>query len=116
MRRPVSLSKISVLLIKTTFQGANQFWPAGQHATTWIFLALFISLGAVQLTVLNSGLSKYDALFIIPIFYVMTTIEIMLAGLLLYKTYENFTVQVIMPRSSPYFAGAAILHGRSSFV
>lgn len=85
----VSLSKISVLLIKTTIKGDNQFTPVHKHTVTYIFITLFITLAWAGLAVLNNGLAKYDALFIIPIYYVITTITIMIAGLLLYKVSED---------------------------
>lgn len=44
-----------------------------------------------NLVVLNHALEQFDALFIIPAYYVLTTVMIIIAGQLLYKSYLNFT-------------------------
>ena len=45
----------------------------------------------LNLKVLNEGLAQFEALLVIPIYYVVSTLLTMLAGELLYRTYLDFT-------------------------
>ena len=83
----ITLSKVSVLLLKTTLSGSNQF----RQVSAWIFVVAFIGAAILNLRVLNQGLAKFEAMLIIPIYYVVSTLLTMLSGELLYQTYELFT-------------------------
>ena len=83
----ITLSKVSVLLLKTTLSGSNQF---GQ-LSAWIFVVAFIATAILNLRVLNQGLAKFEAMLVIPIYYVVSTLLTMLSGELLYQTYQLFT-------------------------
>jgi uncharacterized membrane protein YgcG len=88
----VSFSKIVVLLIKTSSVGhSNQFTPPAEHWLTYAFVMCWIGLAVSGLTMLNRGLGLYDALLIIPVYYVSISMLTIVAGLLLYGTYEEFT-------------------------
>lgn len=47
----VTLSKICVLLVSTTLDGNNQFWPIQSHWLTYVFFVSFIGLALVSLIV-----------------------------------------------------------------
>ena len=83
----VTLSKIVVLLVRESLEGKNQFTSAGAY----IFLVAFIACAILSLMVLNAGLARFEAVIVIPVYYVLSTIMIIISGELLYNSYENFT-------------------------
>jgi hypothetical protein len=88
----VTFSKIVVLLIKTTSIGeSNEFVPFTSHYLSYVFIGTFLVMAVSGLSLLNHGLGKYDALLIIPVYYVTISMLTIVAGLLLYGTYKDFT-------------------------
>jgi len=83
----VTLSKIVVLLIKESIEVTNQF----TNAAAFIFVVGFIGCAVLSLLVLNAGLARFEAVIVIPVYYVLSTILIIVSGELLYNTYLNFT-------------------------
>ena len=83
----ITLSKVSVLLVRTSVEGSNQFGDV----FAWLFVGCFISCAVLNLKVLNEGLAQFEAMLVIPIYYVVSTLLTMLAGELLYRTYLDFT-------------------------
>ena len=102
----ITLSKISVLLLKLTLQGANQFRGANA-ASSWAFTAGFILFAVVNLRVLNEGLGKFDASFVIPIYYVMSTLLTIVSGEVLYQTYVELW-QHFWPKGTLFGAGLVL--------
>ena len=99
----ITLSKVSVLLLKRTAQGQNQFTDGAAFA----FVAGFVVLAVVNLRVLNEGLSKFDASFVIPVYYVSSTLLTIVSGELLYGTYVQLWRQ-LWPKGLAFAAGLAL--------
>ena len=76
-----------MLLVRTSIEGSNQFGDV----FAWLFVGCFIGCAVLNLKVLNEGLAQFEAMLVIPIYYVVSTLLTMLAGELLYRTYRDFT-------------------------
>ena len=99
----VTLSKVSVLLLKLTVEGENQF----HDVASFLFVTGFVGFAVINLRVLNEGLAKYEASFVIPIYYVVSTLLTILQGEVLYRTYVQLWLH-LWPTGSMFLFGLGV--------
>jgi len=81
----VLFAKSSAEIIKQTNNGENQFvYPASY----FIVLGLVVCL-VLQMRLLNTGLSKADALYIVPVYQVMWVIMNTVVGMVYFQDYQK---------------------------
>jgi len=84
----VLFGKCTVQLIKTSFERANQF----NHGLSWVLTSVFVicALGAVGY--LNRGLRRGTALFVVPLYYVLSTLLAIIGGLVYFEEFAHFSL------------------------
>lgn len=79
-------AKTSVELIKSTTSISNQFiYPEPYFSITGLLTTLFF-----QMRYLNSGLARFDALFVIPVYQVVWMVAGILGGGIVFREFEAF--------------------------
>ena len=63
----ITLSKVSVLLVRTSIEGSNQLGTFSHGSSS-----VLISCAVLNLKVLNEGLAQFEAMLVIPILVVST--------------------------------------------
>lgn len=85
-------AKASVELIKTTIRGENQFIYLG----TYVMLALVLLCVTGQLYFLNSGLARYESLFVVPVYQVMWMSSTILGALFFFQEIRHLSASHIL--------------------
>ena len=82
----VTFSKAVVLLVRESLSRANQF----TDPVAWVFVAFLVVALVTNLAALSFVLVLFDALLIIPVYYVTSTCWTVVAGQVLYSSWRGF--------------------------
>eukprot|EP00547_Thalassionema_nitzschioides_P000843 CAMPEP_0194199308 /NCGR_PEP_ID=MMETSP0156-20130528/376_1 /TAXON_ID=33649 /ORGANISM="Thalassionema nitzschioides, Strain L26-B" /LENGTH=302 /DNA_ID=CAMNT_0038924189 /DNA_START=285 /DNA_END=1193 /DNA_ORIENTATION=- len=85
-------AKASVELIKTTIAGNNQFIYFG----TYVILALVVLCLSGQLYFLNSGLARYESLFVVPVYQVFWMSATILGALFFFQEIQHLSTSHVI--------------------
>ncbi len=85
----VLFSKSSAEVVKETADGKNQF----THVFTYIVLILAVFCLYLQMKLLNEGLEKADALFVVPIYQVFWVVMNVITGMIYFEDYKSLDQQ-----------------------
>jgi len=89
----VTFAKAFVELIKSSVEGKNEFCSPGPYVVT-VFLICF---SIFQVHYLNKGLELFDALYIVPIYQTFWIIGNVIAGIVYFQEWKEFTgTEIIM--------------------
>eukprot|EP00003_Mantamonas_plastica_P028812 TRINITY_DN669_c0_g1_i1.p1 TRINITY_DN669_c0_g1~~TRINITY_DN669_c0_g1_i1.p1 ORF type:complete len:605 (+),score=205.52 TRINITY_DN669_c0_g1_i1:195-1817(+) len=83
----VLTAKSAAELIKVSFGGENQFI----YAFTYVIIGIAAFTAVVQVHWINVGLKYFDALYIIPVFFVVWTVFSILGGNLYFDEFKTFS-------------------------
>lgn len=106
------LAKSCAELINATLQGNNQF----NHFFPFLMIGALIAATVLQITFMNKGLKRYDALLLIPSFHAVWTVLSVLSGGVYFGEFNQFTMKQALFFSSGVLSiclGAAVLATRS---
>ncbi|GBG25777.1 Hypothetical Protein FCC1311_019962 [Hondaea fermentalgiana] len=86
---------VGVLMKTSVFDGSEE----GQSAwTTWypyVFILATLILAISQLSMLNKGMSRYDAILVFPLYNAMFIISSVTMGALFYGEFDDFSAQQV---------------------
>lgn len=77
--------KCGFLMLKETLQGSKQY----QHAFFWETVALAFVFAVSQITILNMGLSRHDAVSYIPVYQAALVVFGVVAGGYYFKEFDT---------------------------
>lgn len=70
-------AKASIELVKTSILGGNQF----THVGSYFIVLMMVGSIFLQITFLNAGLKRYEAMYVVPVYQVFWIISGILAGM-----------------------------------
>eukprot|EP01006_Ploeotia_vitrea_P045567 TRINITY_DN66953_c8_g2_i3.p1 TRINITY_DN66953_c8_g2~~TRINITY_DN66953_c8_g2_i3.p1 ORF type:complete len:651 (+),score=298.78 TRINITY_DN66953_c8_g2_i3:176-2128(+) len=83
----VLLAKIGAELLKSSFEGHNQF----VYPSTWVICGGALVSGATQIHWINLGLKKFDQLVVVPAFFVVYTTFSIIGGAVFFEELAHFS-------------------------
>ena len=96
----VMLGKCTMQLIKTSVTGDNQF----RSPVSFVLCAVFIVAAVASVHLLNTGLRRGAALFVVPFYYVSSTSLAIVGGLVYFEEFSRFSA----PQMVVFFGGVAL--------
>eukprot|EP00002_Diphylleia_rotans_P024335 TRINITY_DN4801_c0_g1_i1.p1 TRINITY_DN4801_c0_g1~~TRINITY_DN4801_c0_g1_i1.p1 ORF type:complete len:385 (-),score=69.88 TRINITY_DN4801_c0_g1_i1:208-1362(-) len=84
----VLTAKSSSELLQSTFSGDNQL----VYAFTYVIFFFAIATAASQIVLINLALKRFDALYVVPVFYVIWTVFSIIGGSIYFQELDDFSV------------------------
>jgi hypothetical protein len=90
-------AKFFAEIVKSLFKGNNEF----TKFPVYLSGILVLSLGALQIHILNLGLKRFDQIIVIPAFSVVLEIFSIIIGIIYFQQYSNFDLaqSIMFPAS-----------------